>query len=516
MKSIKELREQYQVITEKEDKEQRKLTALVRAGLFDAKKLPMLKRALEKGVDKMTPAEKKILIDLLDSLMNQVISNEPIYMKVKRNVQSMDEEIIAEAVKTPVAIADVPSIVVLKRKAVRVYPGGQQVGLYYSQQLDKYVTIPFGEAGISEEVDLEEARRDRYYDVDDFRNTQAERTPYERMTSDQRKRTTPFRVAGRSIAAGETARETIAKTLFALMQGRRVKSSRLKQLKQIKASPEHKKKIANKAAQIVQQRIAKATANAANAAPKQSAATSGTMQNRVRQVAKQKTISEKAALKEAVLLKLIERHQLDEVAFLAPVGAVAGAALRAAGPYVARGLAAAGPTIGRMAGGAGRLLSRGKRKLGALSRLGRMRRRRKKDFDLDLDYNDNRRDTGRGSSGSSTPIFDRSKFAKDVTYTQRQFKDTPVVGAQWDQGSDAFVDRATARRDRNKFYSQPQQQNESVEVNLDGNIVEINSNIAEKLVNVYEALNDNNKQKMVDMLMNEETQSKILEFVTRY
>ena len=59
-------------------------------------------------------------------------------------------------------------------------------------------------------------------------------------------------------------------------------------------------------------------------------------------------------------------------------------------------------------------------------------------------------------------------------------------------------------------------QRESVEVNLDGNLVEINSGIAEKLVNVYESLNDYNKQKMVDMLLNEETQHKIVEFVRRY
>ena len=230
MKSIKELREQYQVITEKEDKEQRKLTALVRAGLFDAKKLPMLKRALDKGVDKMTPAEKKILIDLLDSLMNQVVSNEPVYMKVKRNVQSMDEEVIAEVAKTPVTVSDVPSIVVLKRKAVRVYPGGQQVGLYYSQQLDKYVTIPFGEAGISEEVDLEEQsnpgriRKPRYKrqyqyddDDDDVEGRRAENKPYEKLSASERKLVTPGKVAAREFMSGGDLKTIATKALVAAM-----------------------------------------------------------------------------------------------------------------------------------------------------------------------------------------------------------------------------------------------------------------------------------------------------------
>jgi hypothetical protein len=195
MKSIKSLREQYELITEKEDKEQRKLTTLVRAGLFDAKKLPMLKRALDKGADKMTPAEKKILIDLLDSLMNQVISSDPVYMKVKRNVQGMSEELIAEA---PSTISDVPSIVVLKRKAVRVYPGGQQVGLYYSQQLDKYVTIPFGETGITEETEMKEVynpRRDRYRRYRDDDDDDLVDKDYTDLTSDERKRLSPANAA---------------------------------------------------------------------------------------------------------------------------------------------------------------------------------------------------------------------------------------------------------------------------------------------------------------------------------
>ena len=38
MKSIKDLRESYNLITEKEEHDMNKLTQLVRAGLFDAKK----------------------------------------------------------------------------------------------------------------------------------------------------------------------------------------------------------------------------------------------------------------------------------------------------------------------------------------------------------------------------------------------------------------------------------------------------------------------------------------------
>ena len=39
MKKIEQIRENYDIITEKDDSDTRKLTSLVRAGLFDQKKL---------------------------------------------------------------------------------------------------------------------------------------------------------------------------------------------------------------------------------------------------------------------------------------------------------------------------------------------------------------------------------------------------------------------------------------------------------------------------------------------
>ena len=59
----------------------------------------------------------------------------------------------------PVTISDVPTILVFKRRAVRMYPGGRKVGLYYSHQIDKFITIPYGEAGLSlgENIVLDES-----------------------------------------------------------------------------------------------------------------------------------------------------------------------------------------------------------------------------------------------------------------------------------------------------------------------------------------------------------------------
>jgi hypothetical protein len=172
MKKIERIREDYDMIVEKDDSDTRKLTSLVRAGLFDQNKLPMLKRALQKDPSKLTMAERKGLLELLDSLMSQVLHSQSVYSKVKQNVGSEVNEAIKDHYgvdsrfgnSAAVSERDMPTIIILKRKSIRVYPDNQKVGLYYSQYLDRYVAIPFGASkkaapftAINEAVDYEKA-----------------------------------------------------------------------------------------------------------------------------------------------------------------------------------------------------------------------------------------------------------------------------------------------------------------------------------------------------------------------
>jgi hypothetical protein len=163
MKSTKQIREQFDLITEKEEKEDRKLSALVRAGLYDAKKLPALKRALDKSADKITSQEKRILISLLDSLISQVVSDDQVYRKVRQNVHNVAEAKMDTYSKFDPRYKagwptdkEMPSVLILKRKAIRVYPDNQKVALYYSQAIDKYVTIPYNDI----QMGLNEAKKD--------------------------------------------------------------------------------------------------------------------------------------------------------------------------------------------------------------------------------------------------------------------------------------------------------------------------------------------------------------------
>jgi hypothetical protein len=179
MKKIERIREDYDIITEKDDSDTRKLTSLVRAGLFDQNKLPMLKRALQKDPSKLTMAERKALLELLDSLMSQVLHSQSVFSKVKQNVGTDVNEAVKDHYgvdprfgnSAAVSERDMPTIIILKRKSIRVYPDNQKVGLYYSQYLDRYVAIPFGMSkkttpftaineGLDEAVDYNAAYRD--------------------------------------------------------------------------------------------------------------------------------------------------------------------------------------------------------------------------------------------------------------------------------------------------------------------------------------------------------------------
>lgn len=548
MKSIRELREQYQVITENEEKEQRKLNALVRAGLFDAKNIPMLENVLDKSSEKMTISEKNMVIELLDSLINEVVSNDPVYIKINSDVQSLDEEIIAEAVKTPVTVSDVPTIVVLKRKAVRVYPGGQQVGLYYSQQLDKYVTIPFGEAGIAEEFILnekkddsekEDARRDaaereearrrrrRYRERESAR--EIENKPYETLSSSERKFMSPGKVFTRSLANYGQPITALNKAIVASILRRRGTKEALNKLKQKRNSPEYKKKIQDKIEARnqakIQATVDAATQKAAAAAPKVSPAMAGTMQGKIQGIQKMKTISETKRYKIVRKQQLNEYSAKDAASDAADIlvpgvsayknfkkGNYGAAALDAAidvGSLVTAPLTGGASLAGRAAlKGALKGGSKVLRRANALSRLNRIRRRRRRGSDIDLDVNT--QNQGGGGGGGSQPS---KPYKVASTYEKRQYKDPTIVAPSSSRGQgDPYIDPSTARRIQSKLYPV----NESVEVNLGGNLFEINSKVADKVVAVYESLNNNNKKKMVKMLMKEETQNKIIDFVTRY
>lgn len=151
MKTLKEIREKAVQLDEAEDK---KLTSLIRAGLFDVNKLPLLRRALSKDNTKMTPVERNSLLELLDTLIDHVLGDRQVYNKIKTNV--MHEGKLDESYEVA---GDLPQVLILKRKSIRVFPDGQRVALYWADKLKTYVSVPYSSVGVgysptvSEEVE---------------------------------------------------------------------------------------------------------------------------------------------------------------------------------------------------------------------------------------------------------------------------------------------------------------------------------------------------------------------------
>lgn len=112
--------------------ESKKLTTLGRAGLYDIKKNLMLMRAMSKDTKKMSPAERGVLLDLLHRVVDLINANPQLYTKTKQAIR--------EDFARP---SDPPPIVLLRRKAIRIYPDGKKVALYYADKLDKYIPIPY-------------------------------------------------------------------------------------------------------------------------------------------------------------------------------------------------------------------------------------------------------------------------------------------------------------------------------------------------------------------------------------
>ena len=93
--------------------------------------------------------------------------------QVLDQVQSAPDELVLEGressaikpmPKTVPSTSDMPTMLMFRRIAYRIYPNKQVVALYYSKYVDKYLSIPFGpggnlnlsEAVVHDEVELEE------------------------------------------------------------------------------------------------------------------------------------------------------------------------------------------------------------------------------------------------------------------------------------------------------------------------------------------------------------------------
>lgn len=139
----------FKLITEEEKKDYSKFDALVRAGLANKAQMQRIHKILDKmGEEKpnFNPADRAILQNLFNRMVDLISNNKQIYSKAKQAVrEELEESASVPLVPVP------PIIMVIKRKAVRLYPDGTRIALYYNDKMKRYFSVPFGtpEADIS-------------------------------------------------------------------------------------------------------------------------------------------------------------------------------------------------------------------------------------------------------------------------------------------------------------------------------------------------------------------------------
>jgi hypothetical protein len=95
--------------------------------------------------------------DYLSSAANYVDSGEA---ELKEDYEEYEIETLDEASRVDLDINQIPPIIIMKRRAIRVFPDGQKVALYWADRINKYISVPFQSIGISEDYDPKDAKKD--------------------------------------------------------------------------------------------------------------------------------------------------------------------------------------------------------------------------------------------------------------------------------------------------------------------------------------------------------------------
>jgi len=144
MKSFGDLKRQ---LNEAVSPEQQRFDILVRAGLMDKTLLPKLHRVMDKLHQEkpMSMQERQLVFDLVKQLTQIVSGNMGVFQKVRQAVREEQIQEIADSADSPIALLnkEPPMLIILRRKAIRMYPHDTKVALYYSDKLNRYFTVPF-------------------------------------------------------------------------------------------------------------------------------------------------------------------------------------------------------------------------------------------------------------------------------------------------------------------------------------------------------------------------------------
>jgi hypothetical protein len=215
MKSLQEFKQE-PTIVEEEKSDYTKFDMLVRAGLANKSQLARLHRILDKMKEErpvFNPTDRAMLQDLFNKMVGIITDNKQIFQRTRQVVrEELDEsmldvsnfklgpsgrkvrahrikvgdeaygkdkvekeevEVDALELTEEVMKKDPPFVLVLKRKALRLYPNGMKIALYHNDKLNKYFSVPYStekdvDAPIqSEQVEITEGKEvmDHIHDI---------------------------------------------------------------------------------------------------------------------------------------------------------------------------------------------------------------------------------------------------------------------------------------------------------------------------------------------------------------
>jgi len=148
MKSIKNIRED--IVVEEEKSDYSKFDTLVRAGLANKAQLQRIHKILDKMQEpnpQFSSADRAIVVNIFNRMVDVLSNNKQVFSLARKAVKEEEEiensistESIDEAYARPV---DPPPVLVLKRKAIRVFPNRTRVALYFNDKIGRYFSVPY-------------------------------------------------------------------------------------------------------------------------------------------------------------------------------------------------------------------------------------------------------------------------------------------------------------------------------------------------------------------------------------
>ena len=180
MKSLQE----FKIVVEEEKADYSKFDALVRAGLGNKAQIQRMHQILAKmSEDKpqFTNADRAIIQNLFTKMVDLITNNPQIFRQTRKAVSegvidsadykispetgrkvrahrivlgkkegdenNVKEEFAIEAESLDEALDEMPKdppvVLVLKRKAIRLYPDKTRIALYYNDKINKYFSVPY-------------------------------------------------------------------------------------------------------------------------------------------------------------------------------------------------------------------------------------------------------------------------------------------------------------------------------------------------------------------------------------